>query len=67
METSNDPIRGMVEELLGLADIQINGNRPWDLQVHDARLYRRALAQGSLGLGESYMDGWWDCEALDEW
>jgi cyclopropane-fatty-acyl-phospholipid synthase len=22
--------------------------------------------EGSLGLGESYMDGWWDCDALDE-
>ena len=26
----------------------------------------RVLAQGSLGLGESYMDGWWDCDQLDE-
>jgi cyclopropane-fatty-acyl-phospholipid synthase len=24
------------------------------------------MAQGALGLGESYMDGWWDCERLDE-
>jgi cyclopropane-fatty-acyl-phospholipid synthase len=51
---------------LSLADVQIGGNRPWDLQVHNRRLYRRVLAQGSLGLGESYMDGWWDCERLDE-
>ena len=36
------------------------------MQVHDPRLYRRILAQGSLGLGEAYMDGWWDCQALDQ-
>jgi cyclopropane-fatty-acyl-phospholipid synthase len=51
---------------LSLADVEIGGNRPWDLQVHNEGLYQRALAQGSLGLGESYMDGWWDCERLDE-
>jgi cyclopropane-fatty-acyl-phospholipid synthase len=27
---------------------------------------RRVLRGGSLAVGESYMDGWWDCERLDE-
>jgi cyclopropane-fatty-acyl-phospholipid synthase len=27
--------------------------------------FKRVLQEGSLGLGESYMDGWWDCERLD--
>lgn len=53
-------------EILSLADIVINGNRPWDLQVHNEKFYSRVLTHGSLGLGESYMDGWWDCPALDE-
>ncbi len=53
-------------QLLATADIRINGGRPWDLQVHDERMYDRIVAQGSLGLGESYMDGWWDCEDLVE-
>ena len=52
--------------LLAEAGITINGSNPWDLQVHDDRLYARVFAQGSLGIGEAYMDGWWDCEALDE-
>ena len=56
----------MVERSFKIADIRINGNRPWDIQVHHEGLYRRAIAQGSLGLGEAYMDGWWDCEGLDE-
>ena len=52
--------------LLRSADIEIDGSDPWDLRVHDDRLYARALAHGSLGAGESYMDGWWDVEQLDE-
>jgi cyclopropane-fatty-acyl-phospholipid synthase len=59
-------IRDRIEQLLKLADIAINGSHPWDIQVHDERLYARVMAQGALGLGESYMDGWWDCERLDE-
>jgi cyclopropane-fatty-acyl-phospholipid synthase len=52
--------------LLALADIRINGARPWDIRVHDPRFFSRVLASGTLGFGESYMDGWWDCDALDE-
>jgi cyclopropane-fatty-acyl-phospholipid synthase len=59
-------IRNTVERLLGLADVTIDGDRPWDVRVHDQRLFARVLARGALGLGESYMDGWWDCERLDE-
>ncbi len=55
-----------VETLLDLAGISINGNRPFDIQVHNDQLFQRIFAEGSLGLGEAYMDGWWDCDALDE-
>ena len=58
--------RNKIENLLSLADVQINGDRPWDIQVYDEKLYQRVMVQGSLGLGEAYMDGWWDCERLDE-
>src|SRR5699024_9331048 len=53
-------------KLLAKADVQINGDRPWDIQVHNNRLYERVLQEGSLGFGEAYMDGWWDAEKLDE-
>lgn len=56
----------IVEDLLRCADIRLNGYQPWDLQVFDERFYDRALREGSLGLGEAYMDGWWDAPALDE-
>jgi len=55
-----------VESLLRLADIRIGGRRPFDIRVHKPRLYARVLAGGSLALGESYMDGWWDVPRLDE-
>ena len=58
--------RKKIEELLSFADIKIGGDRPWDLQVHNDDFYARLLAEGSLGLGESYMDGWWDCDRLDK-
>jgi cyclopropane-fatty-acyl-phospholipid synthase len=50
---------------LAEADVAIGGTRPQDIQVHDPHFYARVLAQGSLGLGESYMDGWWDASQLD--
>jgi cyclopropane-fatty-acyl-phospholipid synthase len=56
----------VVKELLSGTGVSINGNMPWDIQVHDNRLFRRVLSEADLGLGESYMDGLWDCEALDE-
>lgn len=52
--------------LLAEADIRINGDRPWDIQIHHPQAAERILARGSLGLGESYMEGWWDCPRLDE-
>jgi len=53
-------------DLLSTADIKVGGHRPWDMQVHHPATFDRILTRGSLGLGESYMDGWWDCEAVDE-
>jgi cyclopropane-fatty-acyl-phospholipid synthase len=54
------------EELFSLAGITVNGNQPYDIQVKNNKFYGRILSEQILGLGESYMDGWWDCEALDE-
>ena len=63
---SADSFRRRVEKLLARADVAINGDRPWDLQVSHPRFFQRVLAQGSLGLGEAYMDGWWQSESLDQ-
>ncbi|MBC8402654.1 MAG: cyclopropane fatty acyl phospholipid synthase [Candidatus Marinimicrobia bacterium] len=55
-----------LRSLLSLAGVEVNGNQPHDIRIYDNRFYRRVLADGALGFGESYMDGWWDCEALDQ-
>jgi cyclopropane-fatty-acyl-phospholipid synthase len=55
-----------LKQLLAQADIQIDGDRPWDIHVHNEEFYPRVLGGGSLGLGESYVAGWWDCQALDQ-
>lgn len=57
--------KAFFETLLEPCDITINGSQPWDIQVHNEALYSRVIKQGTLGLGESYMDGWWDCDRLD--
>jgi cyclopropane-fatty-acyl-phospholipid synthase len=55
----------VVTQLLQLAGITVDGTNPWDIKVRDERIYPALLKEGSLGLGESYMDGWWDCERID--
>jgi cyclopropane-fatty-acyl-phospholipid synthase len=56
----------VVTALAAKVGIAINGSAPWDIQIHNEEFYARVLAQPYLGLGESYMDGWWDCAQLDE-
>jgi cyclopropane-fatty-acyl-phospholipid synthase len=56
----------VIRDLLAQAEIEVNGKNPWDIQVHNPNFYSRALMETSLGLGEAYMDGWWDCEAIDQ-
>lgn len=56
----------IAEEILSLTPITINGSQPWDIQVHNDAFYKRVLTEGEMGLGEAYMEGWWDCERMDE-
>ncbi|KWR85182.1 cyclopropane-fatty-acyl-phospholipid synthase [Pseudomonas sp. PI1] len=66
-QPGKDPdLQRIAAELLQKADIEINGQRPWDMQVLRPQVFERVLGQGSLGLGESYMDGDWEAQHLDE-
>ena len=56
----------IVRDLLDSIGVTLNGDNAHDIQVQDTRIYRRVLGDGALGLGESYMDSWWDCRALDQ-
>lgn len=58
--------RNVVEEMLTSAGVTINGSNPWDIQVIDDRTFLQVLRSKSLGLGEAYMEGWWNCRRLDE-
>ena len=63
---STQTLQKNVSDILATAGIKINGTNPWDLQIHNDGFYKRVLSEGTLGMGESYMDGWWDCDKLDE-
>lgn len=59
-------LQATVQRLCDYADVRLGGDRPWDIEVHNPGFYPRVLKQGSIGLGESYMDGWWDSAGLDQ-
>ena len=58
-------LKSRVTSMLADCGIEVDGDAPWDIQVHDEEFYARVIAHGSLGLGESYMDGQWDVAMLD--
>jgi cyclopropane-fatty-acyl-phospholipid synthase len=66
--SSLDPRRAqdVCRDLLASAGVTVGGDQPWDLQVHDDRVWSRVLRDGTLGAGEAYMEGWWDAPALDQ-
>ncbi len=59
-------IRNIVEAILASADVKIDGVNAWDIRVHNDDFFKRAITVGELGVGESYMAGWWDAERVDE-
>jgi cyclopropane-fatty-acyl-phospholipid synthase len=52
--------------LLARAGVTVDGTEPWSMRVHDERVWERLVRDRELGIGESYMDGWWDCDRVDE-
>jgi cyclopropane-fatty-acyl-phospholipid synthase len=62
--TANAP--RIIRQLFEHAGIQLNGDQPWDMQIHDPVFFQKMFTKWELGIGESYMDGDWDCDRLDE-
>jgi len=58
--------RAALSDFFLLADVRLDGNRPWDIRAKDERFFTKVLRGGSLGLGESYVEELWDCDKLDE-
>jgi cyclopropane-fatty-acyl-phospholipid synthase len=59
-------MRSSFESVLDTAGLTINGANPWDPIIHDRQCLQQIERRASLGLGESYMDGRWECEDLPE-
>lgn len=57
---SRNRLRHRAERLLAMADVRVDGRRNYDMLIHDERVFARIFAHGTLGFGESYMDGDWD-------
>ncbi|MCC6993417.1 MAG: cyclopropane fatty acyl phospholipid synthase [Deltaproteobacteria bacterium] len=55
----------IVRNLFEVAGVNIGGNAPGDIRVKNPAFYERLLRDASIGLGESYMDDWWEVDALD--
>jgi cyclopropane-fatty-acyl-phospholipid synthase len=66
MREANDNYKLTVTGLLKETGIKIDGSNPWDIRIYNHRFYRKVLTEGDLGLGEAYMDKWWDAERVDE-
>ena len=66
IQNSESPPPSVLSELFEIADIQINGSRPWDIQIVNPAAYQEILSGWSLGLGESYMAGYWESDQVDE-
>src|SRR5262249_2196163 len=62
---ADESVESLIRERFAEAGVTLEGNNAWDIHVHDPRFFKRVFSQQSLGLGESYMDGWWDVERLD--
>ncbi|MDQ8039269.1 MAG: cyclopropane fatty acyl phospholipid synthase [Rickettsiella sp.] len=55
-----------VQVLLSEAGITLNGKNSADIHVYNENFYASVLKDPILGLGESYVAKWWDCERLDK-
>jgi len=60
-------MQAIIEDFLAQADITVNGNKPYDIQINNPEELYSALSRNiSIGAGESFMNNDWDCQAIDE-
>lgn len=51
---------------LAPADVRLDGARPWDIALNHPDAIGRLASGDTLAIGDAYVDGLWDCRALDE-
>jgi cyclopropane-fatty-acyl-phospholipid synthase len=64
--TKESVLHRALADVLKHADVEIGGNRPWDIHLNHPKVPDRVFSMGSLGLGEAYMEGHWETQQLDE-
>lgn len=52
-------------KILQRSGIELNGKKPWDIQIKDPSIYMDTFLKGSLGFGDGYINGKWDVEKPD--
>lgn len=57
--------KSIVDGLFRYAGLKINGPDASDPQIRNPKFYRRLLLQGSIGLGDMYMEEWYTVERVD--
>ena len=62
----DDPMFQQLAEIMEASGLTINGDKEFDPKIHHPDLAKRVFSEGMIAMGESYMDGWWDCDAMDE-
>lgn len=62
----NPSVPKTIDNIFKSIGITVNGVNSWDIQIFDERAFDLILAKWSLGLGEGYMRGYWDCLNLEE-
>lgn len=60
------PLKYKMVKDLERAGITVNGIKPSDPKVTNGKVFSQVGYKGTIGLGEAYVDGWWDCERLDD-
>lgn len=63
--TKNAYAETAIREIFDSAGVGVEGRAPGDIIVKNPDFYARLLRDASIGLGESYMEEWWECEELD--
>jgi cyclopropane-fatty-acyl-phospholipid synthase len=56
----------LLSNFLKGAGVTLNGTNSFDVRVLNDQLYSKLCLEPSLGAGEAYTAGWWDCDQLDE-
>ncbi|MGC6520757.1 MAG: cyclopropane fatty acyl phospholipid synthase [Candidatus Puniceispirillaceae bacterium] len=65
MSTVSRIVETRVKNLAALAGVTVNGAGAGDIRIKDKRTFTLVARQGTLGLGEAYMAGYWDCDDLE--